>query len=525
MKLCRRPLGALIALIALIALRPSDAGACGGCFHEPSQTESTVVTGHRMAFAVSPARTILWDQIEYSGAPSSFAWVLPVKSGAEIELSTDAWFEALDAATTVQVVSPPADCAGPTSGGGCSLGCSASENALYDRGAGNRPDVTVVHQGTVGPYETVTLHANVPGALPDWLTSHGFAIDAGVQPVIDAYAAEGFDFIALRLLPGQGVQQMKPVRVVTPGGSPTLPLRMVAAGTGAKVGITLFVVGEGRWEAQNFPNGQVSAGDVVWDFATQKSSYATLRAALLASGGGRTWSTSYAKAGALLRGVSDGQGNPTPYTVAGFSAQTIAEAYVRQGLENGESTDASCLGALGQLADATSVVSGACLGEAGGGGGAGGAGTGGMGAGGGAGTGGVGAGGGAPGCVVGADEIDARTLACGPLDDVAAALAGMHPRDVWITRLEADLPRAALASDLALKAGAQAEVDNWISVTKSVNSPCAAAAAASIGPSARWVDIRRENQLALAASVLLAVAAALGRRRRRRPAYVPATAR
>ena len=83
---------------------------------------------------------------------------------------------------------------------------------------------------------------------------HGYAIDPSVKPIIDAYTAEGFDFIALRLLPGQGVQQMKPVRVVTPGMSPTLPLRMVAAGTGANVAITLFVIGEGRYEAQNFPN-------------------------------------------------------------------------------------------------------------------------------------------------------------------------------------------------------------------------------------------------------------------------------
>ena len=77
------------------------------------------------------------------------------------------------------------------------------------------PPVTVTHEGTVGPYDTVTLHANVPNALPGWLTANGYAIDPSVAPIIDAYTAEGFDFIALRLLPGAGVQQMKPVRVIT----------------------------------------------------------------------------------------------------------------------------------------------------------------------------------------------------------------------------------------------------------------------------------------------------------------------
>src|SRR3712207_7575453 len=52
------------------------------------------------------------------------------------------------------------------------------------------PPVTVVHQGTVGPYETVTLHANVPNALPDWLTTHGYAIDDDIAPILAAYAAD-----------------------------------------------------------------------------------------------------------------------------------------------------------------------------------------------------------------------------------------------------------------------------------------------------------------------------------------------
>ena len=74
----------------------------------------------------------------------------------------------------------------------------------------------MVHQGTVGPYDTVTLHANVPNALPSWLMANGYAIDPSVAPIIDAYVSEGFDFIALRMQPDTGVQQMKPVRVITP---------------------------------------------------------------------------------------------------------------------------------------------------------------------------------------------------------------------------------------------------------------------------------------------------------------------
>ena len=96
-----------------------------------------------------------------------------------------------------------------------------------------------------------------PEALGEWLRANGYELPASIQPTIDEYTNAGFDFIALRMKPGAGVRQMKPVRVVSPGASPVLPLRMVASGTGAEVAITLFVIGEGRWETKNFPNGVV----------------------------------------------------------------------------------------------------------------------------------------------------------------------------------------------------------------------------------------------------------------------------
>lgn len=514
-----------IAALVAVTVRSEDARACGGCFHEPGQVESTVVTGHRMAFSISPERTILWDQIEYSGSPSAFAWVLPIKPGAEIQIASDAWFEVLEAATAAKVVSPPVDCftGGFSDSGGCSLGCGADEAAGSGANGvpGKTPPVTVVHQGTVGPYETVTLHANVPGALPSWLTSNGFAIDASVQPVIDAYTSEGFDFIALRLIPGQGVQQMKPVRVVTPGMSPTLPLRMVAAGTGAKVGITLFIVGEGRWEADNFPNGRVDAADLVWDPKTDSSNYATVRNDLLAGGEGRTWATVFSKAGSLfgqLMRPNEWGSAPVTYPVGASSATTIADAVLLQGQANGEATDAACSAAFAGFGQSMAMVSGACLGSGSsgsGGGGAGGSGSGGGGAGG-SGSGGAG-GGGAPGpCAVPPGMIDARVFSCGALDDIAAATVGLHPAMISITRLEANLPRAALADDLEISASLQDEVDNYLLVTRNSSDPCAAAGLALIGPAAKEAaDFRRKNKIALASSLLLIVAAAFGRRSKR----------
>jgi hypothetical protein len=474
-----------------------DARACGGCYHKASETETTVVTGHRMVLSVSTTQTVLWDQIEYDGDPSEFAWVLPVKRGARVELATDAWFETLDAATTATVVGPELHCAPAPGvrGSGCGsvsdaavLGAVASDESVRGLPA---EVVTVVHHGTVGPYETVTLATDTPGALNTWLDGHGYAVDADIQPIIDAYIAEDFDFIALRLQPGQGVRAMKPVRVVMEGASPTLPLRMVAAGTGASVGIKLFVITEGRFATKNFPGATLSEDELTWDHLTDESNFTALRKSALAADKGRTWLTAYAKPGALLSPVRNPtSGGQVAYlTGMGSSAPTIAQAYIDQAQKNGEVNASQCSFSPGLFAASGLVVIDPCP----------------------------------PGATDPAqcaeasdDQLDARKLACGDADDLAVALVGLHPRDVWVTRLEAFLPRAALATDLELEpAAAQSPVENWLSprtilheaeaCRKGIDS---AAAPALLGDSGRGGKPPRGSAFALFAAGVALFAAA-----------------
>jgi MYXO-CTERM domain-containing protein len=143
----------------------------------------------------------------------------------------------------------------------------------------------------VGPYDTVQLQSTNPTALSDWLTANGFAIPADVQPIIAAYVQEGFDFLALKLQPGQGVQAMRPVRVTSSGASLSLPLRMVSAGTGATVGITLWVVSQGRYEAANFPNFTINPSSLVWDWNLETSNYTTLQQQAESAANFATWQT------------------------------------------------------------------------------------------------------------------------------------------------------------------------------------------------------------------------------------------
>lgn len=451
---------AALALAAASLVRTSDARACGGCFHEPpppTQTVPSVVTDHRMVFSVSPTQTVLWDQIEYSGSPGGFAWVLPVKPGAQLQLSHDEWLSSLDAATQVTVQAPISSCqsASPSSqssGFGCgseSAGAGATFTEGVDAGAGGADaGVTVVSQEVVGPYDVVTVRASQGDALGPWLRANGYDVPTTLQPVIDAYTTEGFDFIALKLAPNEGVQAMQPVRVVTPGADLTMPLRMVAAGVGANVGVELFVLSEGRYEPQNFPVGVVDPNRLLWDPAAETSNYTTLAAEVLAGAGGRTWLME--SAGPVALSSYGGSGAPLD---ALYTSSCVPTTFLPPGCGG---TDAGGPVATDAGAGEASLGDGGA-GDAGSEGGATSMPEGGSSAG--------------PDSGAAAPDAGAGNMCGGgitvPCDDLDVAMNGTTPGSLWVTRLRAFLPASALRDDLVLQGSLlQGQVPSSYQTTK-----------------------------------------------------------
>ncbi len=447
--------GTAAAALSMIVV-PRDADACGGCFHPQAEVGASVITDHRMALKVSTKETILWDQVRYAGAPEEFAWVLPVREGAKIELSRDAFLTALDAATQSRVDGPHFSCASgtatPMSGGGGGGGCgsfgsslSSADDAEYssggyaDAGAAPGSDVEVVSQSVVGPYQAVTIRAkNGATSIDTWLKDNGFAIPETVTPVIDAYTREGFDFIALRLRPGQGVRAMRPVRVVTPGADPTLPLRMVAAGIGSHVGLTLWVISEGRYEPKNYPGAVIDETKLTWDGANNRSNLSVLASAALASNDGRTWLTEAAirqDLGETYGSYFGTQSNPTLRFA--YQSQCISRPAQRVPCSEQSSELPPADGSPDEgYPDTTGEEDGgADAGEA------------------------PDASGGSSGTVTDAGtkprtspQCWVTVQGCDGFDDLDVTTRGLHTGDTWITRLRADLPVQALDQDLKLGA-------------------------------------------------------------------------
>jgi hypothetical protein len=367
-----------------------------------------------MLLSVSAQQSTLYDQIRYAGSPSSFAWVLPIHGTVEVGLSADVLFDSMDVLTETQIVAPFPTCPPPPNCG--FFGADASASSEGGAAGTAAPPVVVTKAENVGPYATVQLHSTDSSALENWLAQNGFVIPADVMPLIAQYVTEGSDFLAMKLLPGQGVQSMRPVRVTTPGAGLTLPLRMASVGTGAVVGITIWVVADGRYEPQNYPFFHIEDRDLVWDYKTSSSNYTTLRVVNDAKFQNKGWEiessldlnqqliTNVILSGGQYFGGGRGFGGG----IAAAPPSDPSADYLPQG-----SADAGADG----------------------------------------------------GKFLTAEEV--RTA------DIKALFAGLSGSNVRVTRIRSDIAHAAMTADLVFQASAdQSEVSNVRYVTKTVNLVC-----------------------------------------------------
>jgi hypothetical protein len=322
------------ALAGLLA--DARAEACGGCFSRPVEAGKSpqVVTGHRMILAITPEATTLWDQLRYSGNPEDFLWVLPIPAGRTptLGLGDNAFMDAVEALSLPSIVvqgrqlcpSVPGTGGAPTAGawqrdvdvgssggggGGCGYGAPRTLDYVPgSRGSGNGPTMATTSspevrmfrgsedfrvdgagQASVGPYAVHVVRGGPEGTFPAWLSEHGYVLPGEVLGAVRHYTDLGFHFLVLRLRPGAGIRQMQPVRIRIPGASPSLALRMIAAGVADRVDLTLLVFSTGSMRAANFPTEVIYDSELVFDLATRRSNYLELFARRLAAHEHRAW--------------------------------------------------------------------------------------------------------------------------------------------------------------------------------------------------------------------------------------------
>jgi len=273
---------AAIAALSGWVLAPAPAEACGGFFCGQTPVDQTA---ERVVFAVDhdAGETDMIVQINYQGDAASFAWVVPL-ANVPVEGSLDTFPQAALyalAANSSPVVYPD--------WGGCAF--EDADAAGGPAPAGRDGEVTVHLREEVGPYDVAVIESENPDALTEWLRENEYRITAPMEPYIRDYVEGGMKFLALRLSPESKVSQISPFRMRLPGTSPVIPLKMTALAAEPEMGVVVFVLGEERYEGANWPNLEIDAEELVYDFRTGRHNWTAAVARAVAEVGGNGWVT------------------------------------------------------------------------------------------------------------------------------------------------------------------------------------------------------------------------------------------
>ncbi|KYF69180.1 DUF2330 domain-containing protein [Sorangium cellulosum] len=394
-----------LALPAVLLSFSGDALAAGALL--PGAGQASVE--QRVAVAAGPERTTIWTSLRFQGASGPVALVVPVPPLAALDVSSDAWLEALEAATAPRVLPPEG--VGP-----------------YCPGEGGAPapfDVTgrLAHEATLKPVE-VTVLADVD-AVAQWAASAGLALSP--ETAAQLGALQGVRFAAARFDAPGGPAVTRTLRVAMGGGAPLLPLSLTRAGEG-DVLVTAWLLGDGRGALSGAAPVTLPPASLTWDASAQRSDYAELRAEVLGQ----------ARDGALVEGAGH-DALSRSIAIGSDSVDSVVAAYFARASAYGDLPDGpgSCAAvAAAALASSLQVAASCPRAE-------------------------HGVVDGAAACAESPrrDETDPELLRCGPIaDDLAVGLSGLAPSSVWLTRVSMRLAAGQSGADWPLIFGDGASV-------------------------------------------------------------------
>ncbi len=152
----------------------------------------------------------------FQGAPSDFAWVVPVPAIPKVEVLRGAPFHEL-----VKWAFPPPVYTERSK-------FKSTEKAMA--GA----SVQVIEEKNVGAYHVAVLRSNDSNALGNWLALNQYHLPEAAIPAMNQYIHEGWTFVASKVKNeffGNGLSQgvLAPLRLTFPANYPVYPMRLSAA--------------------------------------------------------------------------------------------------------------------------------------------------------------------------------------------------------------------------------------------------------------------------------------------------------
>ena len=257
----------LAALAVGWSLTSATVSACGGFFCTTTPVDQNA---ERIIFTQNGDGTVsAYVQIEYTGEAPDFSWILPLPeaiAAEDVEVPEDAMaaFTELEVATDPVFLMPPwPECL--QNRAVAAMTTTAASSA-----------VEVFASGEVGPYGFDVVGSEDPDALISWLRDNSYRVTEAMEPLIDLYVVEGFAFLAMKLRPDAGVQDVEPVKVTYPSQAPMIPLRLTAVAANPDMAVMVWVYAQEQAVPANYAHETIANDELVFFGFGATSNYRTL---------------------------------------------------------------------------------------------------------------------------------------------------------------------------------------------------------------------------------------------------------
>lgn len=240
----------LLVPLLLGLITPGSAAACGGLFCTNVPVDQSA---ERIIFTMDEGQIGTYVQINYTGSPADFAWVLPVPSVPTLATADMATFRDLDRMTAPLYIPPRAP------------DCVLRRMPMPAAAAPSAPGVDVLASGTVGPFDYVVVTSPDPAEMVRWLRDNSYRIEPEMEPLVKAYTDDGMVFLAMKLHPGKNTQDIVPIKLDYASTQPMIPLRLTAVAAQPNMGVLTWIFANGRTAPLNYVDMTISDGEVAFN--------------------------------------------------------------------------------------------------------------------------------------------------------------------------------------------------------------------------------------------------------------------
>ncbi len=294
---------------ALSSFYAQKAEACGGFFC--SQAQPVVQQGEQIIF-VSDEEAQQYDiivGIQYTGPAEEFSWLLPIEGIPEIGVSSQLGMDRLVAATSPQFIldyQQEGTCKEPDWDDFATAESATVMEDGVDGGVVTQAnDVTILDEGSVGPYDFVIIEVNP--LLPDraevavdWLNDNEYDVDDDQAALIRPYLNDDMNLVAVRLSKNQPAGAIQPLHLSLEQPCPSIPIRLTAVATADNMGVMSFFSTNSRSVPTNYRSLELNEARINWLDGGQNYLDVVNQAADEA--GGQGFVTEYAKPNSELEG-------------------------------------------------------------------------------------------------------------------------------------------------------------------------------------------------------------------------------